>query len=225
MLKTKKLLDLSKTIAYDLLLKTEYPWEILYSIRDFILELGRSLSPNEYFSLDKDIWISKDVYIEKSAKILGPVIIQKNTEIRNCAFIRGNTIIGENVVVGNSTEIKNSILFNDTQVPHFNYIGDSVLGYKSHLGAGVIISNIKSDKSDISINFLDKKINTKLKKFGAIIGDYSEIGCNTVLNPGTVISKNCTVYPLSMVRKFLPENSIFKSENKIFKKITVYCYD
>ena len=216
---SENLFDLSSTVARDLFLKFEYPWEVLSSIRDFVLELGPILPRNEYMEIKPNIWVSKDSEIFESVYIEPPVIIQKNTQVRHNAYIRGSVIIGENCVVGNSTEIKNSILFNNSQAPHFNYIGDSVLGYKSHLGAGVIISNLKSDKSNITVNYNNTKINTNLRKLGALVGDHVEIGCNSVLNPGTIISQNTTIYPLVSVRGFVEPSMIVKQNNIIINKI------
>lgn len=214
----KNFLDISQTIAKDIFYNTVYTWEAIPKIKDFILNIGKTLSKDEYTMISENVWISKYANISNTVHIEGPTIIQKNSQIRHCAFIRGSVIVGENSVVGNSTELKNCILFNDVQVPHFNYIGDSILGYKSHFGAGAITSNIKSDKSNISITIDNVKIDTKLRKFGAIVGDYVEIGCNTVLNPGTIIGKNSTVYPLSMLRGVIKENVIFKNSNDIIKK-------
>jgi len=216
---SENLFSLSNTIACNLFLKFKYPWEILSNIHNFILELGPMLPRNEYLEIKPNVWVSKDSEIFESVYIEPPVIIQKNTQIRHNSYIRGSVIIGENCVIGNSTEIKNSILFNNSQAPHFNYIGDSVLGYKSHLGAGVIISNLKSDKSNITVNYKNTKINTNLRKFGALIGDHVEIGCNSVLNPGTIISQNTTVYPLVSVRGFVEPNMIVKQNNIIINKI------
>lgn len=214
-----QLLDTTHTIAEKIFKKINYPWEALGLIKDFIKELGPTLPKEEYEEISENVWISKKATIFPSAYIEGPTIIQENAQIRHCAFVRGSAIIGKNCVVGNSTELKNVILFDNVQVPHFNYVGDSILGYKAHMGAGSITSNVKSDKSLVSIKFQEEKIDTNLKKFGAIIGDYVEIGCNAVLNPGTIIGRNSTVYPTSMVRGALEENSIFKNNGKIVKKI------
>lgn len=216
--KTKNLLDLNHTIARELLAKYEFPWEVLPHIGDFIISLGKELSLDLYDYKGDYIWISKTAVVAPNATTIGPVIIGHNAEIRHCAFIRGNAIVGEESVVGNSTELKNVILFNKVQVPHYNYVGDSVLGYKSHMGAGAITSNVKSDKSLVVLKSNEQKLETGLKKFGAILGDGVEVGCNSVLNPGTVIGKNSNVYPLSMVRGFVPENSIHKNTGEIVTK-------
>jgi len=217
MLKVENLLNLSETIAKDIFNEIEYPWEALPKIGQFIIDLGKSLSPDEYDKIAENVWVSKDAKIAQSVYINGPAIICKGAEIRHCAFIRGNAIVGENAVVGNSTELKNVILFNKVQVPHYNYVGDSILGYKAHTGAGAITSNVKSNKTLVTISTADGKIETGLKKFGAIIGDNVEVGCNTVMNPGTVLGRNSIVYPLSMVRGYVPENSIYKKQGEIVK--------
>lgn len=216
--KIENLYDLNQTIAKDIFVDVQYPWEVLAKIEDFIKLLGERLDKDEYEKKGEDIWIAKSAKIAPSASITGPAIIDKNAEIRHCAFIRGKVIVGENTVVGNSTELKNVILFNNVQVPHYNYVGDSILGYKSHMGAGSITSNVKSDKSLVVIKYLDEKIETNRKKVGAMIGDYVEVGCGSVLNPGTVIGRNSNIYPLSSVRGVIPESSIFKSKNDIVKK-------
>ena len=212
------LYDLSQTIAKDIFKSSTYPWEVLPKIGDFIIELGNTLNKDEYNLVGDNVWIAKSAKIAPTAFIAGPTIIGKNAEIRHCAFIRGKAIVGENTVVGNSTELKNVILFNNVQVPHYNYVGDSILGYKSHLGAGSIISNVKSDKKLVVIKYLDEKIETNLKKVGAMIGDNVEVGCGSVLNPGTIIGKNSNIYPLSSVRGVVPENSIYKNQNEIIQK-------
>lgn len=217
-LKTINLLNLSQTIAANLFEKVIYPWEILLNIKSFIILTGNNLLKTEYNQVKENVWISKSAKISDSAHIDGPTIIDKETEIRHCAFVRGGAIIGKNCVVGNSVEIKNSILFNSVQVPHFNYVGDSILGYRAHLGAGVIISNLKSDKTEVKISFNSQKIDSKLKKFGAVVGDNSEIGCNTVLNPGTILGRNAMIYPQSMIRGYIPENCIFKKSGNIVQK-------
>ncbi len=217
-LKINNLLDLNHTIARDLFINIEYPWEALPKISEFISTLGNSLPESEYTKVCENVWVAKNTNIAKSASISGPAIIGKNSEIRHCAFIRGNCIIGDNCVVGNSTELKNVILFNNVQVPHYNYVGDSILGYKAHMGAGSITSNVKSDKSLIVLKLPDEQINTYLKKFGAIIGDYVEIGCNTVLNPGTIVGRNTNIYPLSNVRGVIGQNKIYKSSDSIVEK-------
>ncbi|MBE6632470.1 MAG: UDP-N-acetylglucosamine pyrophosphorylase [Ruminococcaceae bacterium] len=216
--KITDLLDMDRTIASELFENKEFPWEVLPEISEFILKIGTTLPADEYIHTEPDIWISKSAEIYPSALIKGPCIIGPETEVRHCAFIRGKAIIGSGCVVGNSCEIKNAILFDKVQVPHFNYVGDSVLGYRSHMGAGSVTSNVKSDKTLISVKDEDGSIHTGLKKFGAILGNNVEIGCNAVLCPGTVIGNNSTVYPTSMVRGYVPENSIFKGQNNIIKK-------
>lgn len=215
---SENILDFEKTIAKDLFKDIKYPWEVLPKISEFIIRLGQNLSLEEYDKKGDNIWIAKSAKVAPTAFINGPAIICANAEIRHCAFIRGNAIIGENAVVGNSTELKNVILFNNVQVPHYNYVGDSVLGYKAHMGAGSITSNVKSDKTLVTIK-CDGKIETSLKKFGAILGDNVEVGCNSVLNPGTVIGRNSNIYPLSMVRGFVPQKSIYKNKNDIVEKL------
>lgn len=212
------LYDLDQTIAYKIFEGVTYPWEVLPKIKSFIIELGNSLSPSEYKKIGDNIWIANSATVAPTAYINGPTIICNNAEIRHCAFIRGNAIIGESCVVGNSTELKNVILFNNVQVPHYNYVGDSILGYKSHMGAGSITSNVKSDKKLVIIKNATEKIETGLKKVGAMIGDEVEIGCNSVLNPGTVIGKHSNIYPLSSVRGVIPSNSIYKNKNEIIEK-------
>ncbi len=214
----KSLFDLRETIAADLFTGYTYPWEVLGRIKDEILKIGASLSPEEYNRIGEDVWIAKSAKIAPTAFINGPAIIGKDAEVRHCAYIRGSAIVGEGVVVGNSTELKNVILFNKVQVPHYNYVGDSILGYKAHMGAGSITSNVKSDKSLVVVNAGELRIETGLKKFGAILGDYVEVGCNSVLNPGTVIGRNANVYPLSMVRGCVPEASIYKKAGEIVEK-------
>ena len=213
-------LDLSQSISKEIFKNCKFPWEAIPLIKDFVINLGKSLPKDSFEEIKENVWISKNnVKIYTSAHIDGPAIIDDNAEIRHCAFIRGNVIIGKNCVVGNSTELKNVILFNNVQVPHFNYVGDSILGYKSHLGAGAITSNVKSDRSLITVKCEKNKIETNLKKFGAIIGDYAEIGCNAVLNPGTIIGKNSSVYPTTMVRGVIEENSILKNTGEKVTKI------
>lgn len=218
-MQTENYLDLSKTIASEIFSGLSYPWEALPKIKDFILNLGPKLPKDEFEEIKENVWVSKEAVIANSAFIAGPTIICKGTEIRHCAFIRGSVIVGENCVVGNSTELKNAILFNNVQVPHFNYIGDSILGFKAHFGAGSIVSNVKSDKSNVSVLINGNKTDTGLRKFGAIVADYVEIGCNAVLNPGTIIRRNSNVYPTSMVRGVIGENMIFKAQGNIVKKI------
>lgn len=217
-LKTSQLYDLSHTLAAELLVTCEYPWQALPKIKDHIKALGETLSDDEYYSPAPDIWIAKDASIAPSATILGPTIIGHKTEVRTGAFIRGAVLVGDGCVVGNSCELKNAILFDNVQVPHFNYIGDSILGYRSHTGAGAVTSNVKSDKTLVSISTPDGKIETGLKKCGAMLGDFVEVGCNSVLNPGTVVGRNTNIYPLSSVRGAIPENSIFKSRDNIVIK-------
>mgnify|MGYP000192628666 CR=1 FL=1 len=213
-----ELYDLTQTIAAKIFEGKTYPWEVLPLIKDFILELGETLDPAEYEKRGENIWIAKDASIAPTASINGPCIIGKGAEIRQCAFIRGNAIVGEGAVVGNSTELKNVILFNKVQVPHYNYVGDSVLGYKAHMGAGSITSNVKSDKTLVTVKYQGEKITTGLKKFGAILGDCVEVGCNSVLNPGSVICPNSNIYPLSMVRGVVPPKSIYKTASEIAEK-------
>ena len=217
-LKAVNLFDYSQTIAKPLFESITYPWEVLPKIKDFILELGKSLDTEKFNIIGEDIWVAKTAKVAPTAFLHGPLIICENAEIRHCAFIRGSAIVGENAVVGNSTELKNSILFNNVQTPHYNYIGDSVLGYKAHTGAGTITSNLKSDKSLVTVNFEGEKIETGVKKFGAMIGDNVEVGCNSVLNPGTVIGRGTNIYPLSMVREYVPENSIYKKQGEVAEK-------
>lgn len=217
--KIGNLYNLEETIASKIFDGATYPWEVLPKIKDFIINLGNTLSKEEYDKIGENIWIAKSAIVAPTAFINGPTIIGKDAEIRHCAFIRGSVIVGEGSVVGNSTELKNVILFNKVLVPHYNYVGDSILGYKSHMGAGSITSNVKSDKKLVVVKSKDESIETGLKKFGAMIGDEVEIGCGSVLNPGTVIGKNTNIYPLSSVRKVIPQNSIYKNENEIIKKI------
>ena len=217
-IKTKSLYNLEFTLAAELLESCEYPFEILPKISNFILELGSTLSSDEFDKIGDDIWVSKSAKVAKTASINGPCIIDADAEIRHCAFIRGNAIVGKGAVVGNSTELKNVILFDKVQVPHYNYVGDSVLGYKSHMGAGSITSNVKSDKTLVVIKKGNEKIETGLKKFGAMLGDEVEVGCGSVLNPGTIIGKNSQVYPLSSVRGVVAENSIYKRAGEVVEK-------
>lgn len=212
------LLDLEQTIAKDLFQGKTYPWEVLPEIGAFILKLGQTLSPEEYDCVGENVWIAKSAKVAPTACVNGPAIIGKEAEVRHCAFIRGNAIVGEGAVVGNSTELKNVVLFNKVQVPHYNYVGDSVLGYKSHMGAGSICSNVKSDKKLVVVKDKEEQIETGLKKFGAMLGDNVEVGCGSVLNPGTVIGRSSNIYPLSPVRGCVPADSIYKSRNEIVKK-------
>lgn len=216
---TENLFTLSETIAADLLKKYDYPWDVLPKIGEYIIQLGQTL-PDEYKVLGENIWVHESAVIAPTACTNGPCIICKNAEIRHCAFIRGNSIVGEGAVVGNSTELKNVILFNKVQVPHYNYVGDSILGYKAHMGAGAITSNVKSDKTQVCVKMSDGSILcTNLKKFGALLGDGVEVGCNSVLNPGTVIGKNTNIYPLSSVRGYVSENSIYKKQGEVVRKM------
>ncbi|MBQ3136532.1 MAG: UDP-N-acetylglucosamine pyrophosphorylase [Clostridia bacterium] len=218
MIKTTELFSLENTLAKDFLASYEYPWQALKDIKDFIIQKGYSLDKDDFSEISPHVWIHKEAVIAPSAFIGPPCIIGKGTEVRHCAFIRGSALIGERCVIGNSTEIKNAIIFNCVQIPHYNYIGDSILGYKAHLGAGAVTSNVKSDKSLVKIKTEEKVIETGLKKFGAMIGDGVEVGCNSVLNPGSVIGKNTNIYPLSRVRGVIKENSIYKSEDNITEK-------
>ena len=217
-IKISNLFNLDETIAKKLLEKYEYPWEVLPHIEEFILELGKSLDKNAYEQIGDNVWIHKTAKVYESAYIGENCIICEGAEVRHCAFIRKNAIIGKNTVVGNSTELKNVILFNNVQVPHYNYVGDSILGYKSHMGAGSITSNVKSDKKLVVIKNGIEKIETGMKKVGAMLGDNVEIGCGSVLNPGTVIGRNTNVYPLSSVRGVIKANSIYKNQNEIVEK-------
>lgn len=212
----EKLYNLNETIAKDYLLNYDVPWKVLPNIKNIILDIGKTLS-DDYIKIDENIWISKTAYIEKTVLIKGPCIIGHNSEIRHCAYIRENVLIGNNCIVGNSVELKNVILFNDVSIPHYNYVGDSILGYKVHMGALSITSNVKGNKSLVKINNID----TRLKKVGAFLGDYAEIGCSCVLNPGTIIGKNTQVYPLNSVRGIISENSIYKNYKNIIKKENV----
>ena len=215
----ENLYNLEQTIAKDIFEGVTYPWEVLPKIEEFIISLGKTLDKNEYEEKGENIWIAKSAKVAPTAYIAGPAIIGKNAEIRHCAFIRGKAIVGEGAVVGNSTELKNVILFNKVQVPHYNYVGDSILGYKSHMGAGSITSNVKSDKKLVIVKNDKEQIETGLKKFGAMLGDEVEVGCSSVLNPGTVIGKHTNIYPLSSVRGVVPEHSIYKNKNEIVEKI------
>lgn len=213
--KTQNLFDLNKTIAKDIFENATYPWEVLSKISDFIIELGNTLDPKVFEKRGENIWIAKSAIVAETASITGPVIIDEGAEIRHCAFIRGKAIIGKNAVVGNSTELKNVILFNNVQVPHYNYVGDSILGYKAHMGAGSITSNVKSDKKLVVIKDGKEQIETGIKKVGAMLGDNVEIGCGTVLNPGSIVGRNSNIYPLTSVRGVIPANSICKGGNPL----------
>lgn len=219
--KIVNLYDLTQSIAGEYLAQFTYPWEALGGISDFIREIGPKLDPEVYEKRGEDIWVAKSATIAPTASLNGPLIIDEDVEVRQCAFIRGSAIVGKGSVVGNSTELKNVIIFNSVQVPHYNYVGDSILGYKSHMGAGSITSNVKSDKTLVVVK--DKfdsgeEIGTGRKKFGAMLGDHVEVGCNSVLNPGTVIGRNCNVYPLSSVRGVIPAEHIFKDAQHVVKK-------
>lgn len=214
----EELFDIKQTIATGLFQQYTYPWELLSKISAYILELSKTLSPEEYDKVGEDVWIAKSATVAPTAYIHGPAIIGKNAEIRHCAYIRGNAIVGDGAVVGNSTELKNVILFNKVQVPHYNYVGDSILGYKAHMGAGSITSNVKSDKTLVTIRIQNDRIETGLKKFGAILGDLVEVGCGSVLNPGTIVGRESNIYPLSSVRGFVPQKSIYKKAGEVAKK-------
>ena len=218
LIKSWELFDLGQSMAGELLHKLNWPWEALNQIGKLILNIGSTLPADEYDEIAEQVWAARDCQIAPSASLKGPLIIGHETEIRHCAFIRGNALIGSNVVVGNSTELKNVILFNRVQVPHYNYVGDSILGFKAHMGAGSITSNVKGDRSLVSLKLGDERIPTGLKKFGALLGDYVEIGCNSVLNPGSIIGRNSMVYPLAMVRGFVPSDSIFKQNGQVVPK-------
>ncbi len=217
--KIKSMYNLDETIAKDLFEGKEYPWEVLPEISDFIKKLGPTLDPEKYEKKGEDIWVAKSATVFDSAYLHGPLIIDEDAEVRQCAFVRGSAIVGKNCVVGNSTELKNVVLFNNVQVPHYNYVGDSILGFKSHMGAGSITSNVKSDKTLVTVkNGADDQVETGLKKMGAMLGDNVEVGCNSVLNPGTVIGRNSNVYPLSCVRGCIHEGHIFKDKDHIVPK-------
>lgn len=218
LLRSTNLLDFDRTIAKPLFEKFDYPWQVLDGLSDFIKELGKSLDPDIYEKRGENIWVAKSASVAPSAYLGGPLIICENAEIRHCAFIRGNAIIGKGAVVGNSTEIKGSVLFDGVQAPHYNYVGDSILGYKSHMGAGSITSNLKSDKSMVTVLINGERIDTGRKKLGAILGDNVEVGCNSVLNPGTVVGRSTNIYPLSPVRGYVPQNSIYKDKDNICVK-------
>ena len=214
----EELYSLDETIAAELFREKIYPWDVLPDIADFIVKLGEKLPADKYEKRGENIWIAKSATVFPSVYIKGPCIIDEDAEVRQCAFIRGKAIIGKGCVVGNSTELKNAVLFNKVQVPHYNYVGDSVLGFRSHMGAGSITSNVKSDKTLVVVKSADGNIETGLKKMGAMLGDHVEVGCNSVLNPGTVIGKNTNVYPLSCVRGYIPADSIFKDKDHVVTK-------
>lgn len=217
--KISNLYNLDETIAKDLFEGATYPWEVLPKISAFILQLGSTLSEEEYEKISEDIWIARSATVAPTAYIHGPAIIGKNAEVRHCAFIRGNAIVGEGAVVGNSTELKNVVLFNKVQVPHYNYVGDSILGYKAHMGAGSITSNVKSDKKLVVVKDGRERIETGLKKFGAMLGDEVEVGCGSVLNPGTVVGRHSSIYPLSSVREVVPADSIYKKRGEVAARV------
>lgn len=210
--------NLNQTMAKELLESKTYPWEVLPFISEFIVKLGNTLSEEEYEKRGENVWVAKSAKVAPTAFINGPAIIGKDAEVRHCAFIRGNALVGEGAVVGNSTELKNVILFNKVQVPHYNYVGDSILGFKSHMGAGSITSNVKSDKKLVVVKGASEKIETGMKKFGAMLGDEVEVGCGSVLNPGTVVGSHSNIYPLSSVRGVVPANSIYKNKNEVVEK-------
>ena len=214
----KGILDINKTISKDLFKETNYPWEALPYIKDYIITLGNNLNKDNYTEIEEHIWVGSNVEIDKLSTIITPCIIDDNTIIRPGAYIRGNAIIGKNCIIGNSTEIKNSIIFDNCQLPHYNYVGDSILGYHVHLGAGVILSNLKNDGTNIDIKYKGKKLPTGMRKMGSVIGDSTEVGCNSVLYPGTIIGKNTNIYPLTRVRGIINSNSIVKDENTVVEK-------
>lgn len=217
-LTVKELYTLEETIAKDIFDGVTYPWEVLPKIGAFIKKLGETLPEEEYEKRGEDVWVAKSAHVFSSAYIHGPAIIGKDAEVRHCAFIRGNAIVGEGAVVGNSTELKNVILFNKVQVPHYNYVGDSILGYKAHMGAGSITSNVKSDKKLVVVKTPEEQIETGIKKFGAMLGDEVEVGCGTVLNPGSIVGAHSNIYPLSSVRGYVPAGSIYKKQGDIVEK-------
>ena len=216
--KISNLYDLNETIAKEYLEQFTYPWEALKGISEFIKKLGPTLDPEKFEKRGEDIWVAKSAKVAPTACLNGPLIIDEEAEIRHCAFVRGSAIVGKGSVVGNSTELKNDIIFNSVQVPHYNYVGDSVLGYKSHMGAGSITSNVKSDKKLVVVKADGEKIETGMKKFGAMLGDEVEVGCGSVLNPGTVVGNHSNIYPLSSVRGFVPANSIYKKQGEVVTK-------
>lgn len=216
--KIANLYNLSETIAADLFEGAVYPWEVLGKIKDFIIELGNRLDSSRYEQRVENVWVAKTAKIAPTACLNGPLIIDEEAEVRHCAFIRGSAIVGKGAVVGNSTELKNVVIFNSVHVPHYNYVGDSILGYKSHMGAGSITSNVKSDKTLVVVKDGKEEIETGLKKFGAMLGDHVEVGCNSVLNPGTVVGRNTNIYPLSMVRGVIAADSIYKNSREIAAK-------
>ena len=216
---TKDLFEEGHSLASSYIHSFTYPWEALSGIKNLILEIGKTLSPDEYDNPKEGVWIHKEASVMPSAYIGSPCIIGKGTEVRHCAFIRGSALVGENCVIGNSVELKNVIISDNVQVPHYNYVGDSILGYKSHMGAGAITSNVKSDKTIVKVKFNDGEIDTGLKKMGAILGDNVEVGCGSVLNPGSVIGRGTNIYPLSSVRGYVPGGSIYKKQGEVATKI------
>jgi len=218
-MRVSELFEPGHSLAFEYLCQLEWPWDALKQISNYISELGAKLDEAEYKVLPDDIWIHKTAKIAPTAFIGPRTIIGQGADIRHCAFVRGNALVGEGAVVGNSTELKNVILFDGASVPHYNYVGDSILGYKAHMGAGAITSNVKGDSSLVSVTYGDERVKTELKKFGAILGDNVEVGCNTVLNPGTVVGKQSNIYPLSFVRGFVPPKSIYKKQGEIAEKI------
>ena len=217
-IKVSALYNTEETIAKELFKDDCYPWEILPKIKDFILTLGPTLPKDKFDEIEKNVWVAKSAVVAKTASITGPCIIDEDTEVRHCAFIRGNALVGKHCVVGNSTELKNVILFDGVQVPHYNYVGDSILGYKAHMGAGSITSNVKSDKKLITIKGADEAVDTGIKKIGAFLGDLVEVGCGSVLNPGTIVGRESNIYPLSSVRGYVPAHSIYKKQGEIAEK-------
>ncbi|MDE6970039.1 MAG: UDP-N-acetylglucosamine pyrophosphorylase [Eubacterium sp.] len=215
----KNLYDLNETIAAGLFEGADYPWEVLGKISDFIIELGNRLDSSRFEKRGEHIWVAKSAQVAPTACLNGPLIIDEEAQIRHCAFIRGSAIVGRGAVVGNSTELKNVVIFNGVQVPHYNYVGDSILGFRSHMGAGSITSNVKSDKTLVAVKNGSEVLETGRKKFGAMLGDYVEVGCNSVLNPGTVVGRHTNIYPLSMVRGVVPPDAIYKNKNEIAAKI------
>ena len=218
MYKITDLYDLDHTLAADYLRSFTYPWEALKGIKDMIIALGKTLDPQEYDEVSENVWVHKSAVVFPTAYLGAPCIIGPETEVRHCAFVRGSALVGANCVVGNSVELKNVILFDHVQTPHYNYVGDSILGYYSHMGAGSITSNVKSDKKLVVVHNAGENIETGIKKFGAMLGDYVEVGCNSVLNPGTVIGRHSSVYPTSCVRGVIPADSIFKNSGAVVKK-------
>lgn len=217
-MKAEELFSLDHTAAKELLSQCNYPWEALATLNKFIKSKGVGLDRNEYNEISSEVWVHKSAIVANTAHIGAPCIIGAGTQVRHCAFIRGSAVIGENCIIGNSTEIKNSVVFDNVQIPHFNYVGDSILGYAAHMGAGAITSNVKSDRSVITVRAGGEEIFTSFKKLGAMIGDYAEVGCNSVLNPGCVIGRRASVYPLSCVRGYIPPDCIFKDENNVVKR-------